>query len=351
MENMDYTAANIQTLVGELTKLFGKYPMGVTSAYIALSERLNDVVRHLDGDLSVGIVRKTVDLREMIGRKYDGSNGDYRQRLERLRLNTKSGYFKQRGIVACKLLGEIKPEPLRNANDMSRDVLGWIITSLTEARPQFSLGVGNKEERKKYSAELKEAYALQLALDGIPKEEDECKFLLLQELTVLRLIDCVSPICLLGYWQALHPKNPTAVAIHATAEEVLISLPCQEMSETEYIENGLLMLAALAETVKAACVDWETRVLCQQSTDYILKALDRAKKAMTICAALAESQNIDSRQWQNRCRAIMEQTQEHLEAAMQADICKHFELSACALSAYAENFDETDTLCLALVRY
>lgn len=350
MEHMDYTAANIQALIRELTKLFGKYPMGVTSAYIALSGRLSDVVRHFDGDFSEGIVRKTVNLRKMIGRKFDNSNGDYRQHLERFRLNNTPAYFKQRGIVACKLLGELKPEPFRNANDMSRDILKWIITSLTEARPQFSLRVGNEEERKKYSSELKEAYALQLALNGIPKEEDECKFLLLQELTVLRLIDCVSPICLLGYWQALHPKNPTAVAIHATAEEVLISLPCrQEMSETEYIENGLLMLAALAETVKAACIDWEARVLCQQSTDYILQSIDRAKWAMSVYAAMAESQNIDTRQWQNRCKAIIKQTEEYLEAAMQVDICKHFELSACALSAYAENFDASGTLCQALL--
>ena len=336
---MDYTAAKINFgFVKELTALFDTNPIGVASAFSALNDRLTDVVSHLGGDLGVEIVQSTVDLRQMIGEAFGGDDGDYRQTLRVFRLKQDPEYFKQRGYVASQLLEGLQPEPFKDDNDLSLEQLSWIIPSLTEARPAFSLEVSNAEDKDKFIPELREANALKLALSGIPKENAECKFLLIQELAVARMINAVPSTILLGYWQSLKPKNPTAVAIHATAEDVLVRLPCQNMSEAEYIENGLLMLSALAETVCAASKDWETRILCQQSTEYILETRKAVEEMIQTYVSRANDHGLDLSVWENRCKAIISQINDSLEAAKQTKICKHFELNHTELSAYAENY-------------
>lgn len=336
---MDYTTAvNNLGFVRELTTLFDTHPIGVASAYGALNGRLNDVVSHLGGDLGVEIVQNTLNLRQMIGKAFDDSEGDYRQTLSVYRLEQNPEYFKQRGYVACQLLEGLKPQAFKDDNDLSLEQLEWIIPSLTEARPAFSLEVCTEEQKNQFLPELREANALKLALSGIPKENAECKFVLIQELAVARMIGTIPSSALLGYWQALSPMNPTAKAIHATAEEVLIGLPAQEMSEAQYIVNGLLMLSALAETVCAASKDWETRVLCQQSTEYIIKARKATEEMIAAYVNRAADHGINLRRWADHCGAIIGQINEFLEAAKQTEICKHFELGINALSPYSDNF-------------
>lgn len=337
---MDYTAVKTNSFVGELKNLFGTDPIGVASAFSALNGRLNEVVKHLGGDLGVEAVRNTVDLRQMIGEAFDSNDGDYKHALQVFRLEQNPEYFKQRGHVACHLLEGLKPEPFKDDNDLSLEQLSWIIPSLLEARPAFSLDV--TEDKEKFMPELREANALQLALSGIPEENAECKFLLIQELAVARMIGSIPSTILLGYWQSLKPKNPTAIAIHATAEEVLAGLPCQDVSETEYIENGLLMLSALAETVCSASKDWNTRVLCQQSTEYIFEARKGVEEMIQVYASRANDRGIDLSGWQNRCQAIIDQINTLLEDARKIPVCKHFELGHTELSAYAENYAATD---------
>lgn len=338
--NMDHTnrARNLLAFVRELTELFEKYPVGVASAYSALNKRLTDEVSRLNGDLNTEIVRQTVDLRKMIGGKFDSANGDYEKKLQVYRNSGKSEYFRQRGDVACRLLGGLKPEPFQDENNVTVDELTWIINCLTEARPAFSLDVCNSSERNKFRPELREAYALHLALSGAPKEEDECKYLSILELVIARLIGSVPSTILLGFWRSLKPKNSAAISLHTTVEDVLINLPPQEVRITDYIESGLLLLVALAETAEAACKDWEIRALFAEVTQYIQQSSEQAKKSISDCIAIAERQNLNLSLWKNRCYTAINQIDEYLEKATRTKICKHYSLSPFALSAYADNY-------------
>lgn len=338
--NMDHStkARNLLVFVEELTKLFDKYPVGVASAYSALNKRLTNEASRLNGDLSTEVVRQTVDLRKMIGKKFDSANGDYRKRLQVYRNNRPSEYFRQRGDVACHLLGGLKPEPFQDENNVTIEELVWIIDCLTEARPAFSLDMHNSSERRKFQPELREAYALHLALSGAPKEEDECKYLSILELVIARLIGSVPSTILLGFWRSLKPKNSATISLHATVEDVLINLPPQEVRITDYIESGLLMLVALAETAEAACKDWEIRALFAEVTEYIQQSSGQAKQSISDYIAIAERQNLDLSLWKNRCYTAINQIDEYLEKATRTKICKHYSLSSFALSAYADNY-------------
>jgi hypothetical protein len=344
---MDYSTKNVSFgFIGKLAELAETHPIGAASAFCAMHDRLIDVVQRLGSDLSADLVQKIADLRKRIGNSFNDDS--YEQTVKELRLQQDTEYFRQRGYVACQLLEGLKPEPFKDENDMTLEQIDWIISSLTEARPAFSLDVRSNAEKDMFIPELREANTLKLALSGFPDEYSECKFLLIQELTLARICDNVPASAMLGYWQALTPKNDAAKAIHATAEEALISLPRQTMSETAYIENGLLMLEALSETVESASKDWQTRILCAQSTEYINGAREDAERRIR-CMSNAYA---DLSCWKERCESIIHQISENFESAKQAEICKHFELGAVELSPYGDNFlatSENAYLALAAV--
>lgn len=338
MDHADTRKENLLAFVGELTKLFEKYPVGVASAYSALDKRLTDEASRLNGDLSTEVVRQTIDLRKMIGKKFDSPSGDYRKKLQIYRNSGKSEYFRQRGDVARHLLGGLKPEPFQDENNVTIEELVWIIDCLTEACPAFNLDMGNSSERSKFLPELREAYAHLLALSGAPREEDECKYLSILELVIARLIGSVPSTILLGFWRSLEPKNLAAISLHTTVEDALNNLPPQEVRITDYIESGLLMLVALAETAEAAYKDWEVRALFAEVTKYIQQSSRQAKQSISGYITIAERQNLDLSLWKSRCYTAINQIDEYLEKATMTEICKHYNLNSFALSAYADNY-------------
>lgn len=328
---MDYTAARNFGFVQKLFELSDTHPIGVASAFCALHERLVDTVTHLGGDLGVELVESVANLRKKVGATF---SEDYQSKLKEYRLQQDSSYYTERGYVASQLLEGLKPEPFKAENDLTIDQLKWIIPSLTEAQPTFSLEPRNGEA-KEYTPELREAYALKLALIGVPEEKAELKFLIIQELVLARLLGYVPASIMLGYWQSLTPKNEAAEAYHAAVEDALISLPCDHVSELYYIEGGLLLLEALSETVYSASRDWETRVLCQQTTEYINKACNEASDRINHILNNSEAK---LNQWNRRCHELINQIKELPHLIDNAEICKHFELGPTELSAYGDNF-------------
>lgn len=334
---MDYTAAATATnfeFVGRLAALADTHPIGVASAFNALHERLVEVVSRLGGDLGEELVTKVASIRARVGLSV---GEDYEAALKEYRLKQNTEYFEQRGFVATQLLGGLKPEPFKAENDLTKDQLAWIIPSLNEAGHVIDKA-HNPAQTSGYAPELKEACALKLALDGIPEERSEVKFLEIHEILFARIMDYVPASALLGYWQSLTPVTENGKKYHAMIEDYLIGMGPETIKETDYIEGGLVMLDCLSETVCAACRDWETRALSQQTTEYIRIATFEAYDRIQVI--LNNSRNPEAlEEWANRCEMIIDRIKA-LPQYIPTDICKHFELSADELSAYSENFND-----------
>lgn len=333
---MDYTtaAATNFEFVGKLATLADTHPIGVASAFSALHERLVEVVSRLGGDLGEELVAKVAGIRARVGLSV---GEDYQAALREYRLKQDTEYFEQRGYVATQLLGSLKPEPFKADNDLTKDQLEWIIPSLNEAGHVIDKAK-NPAQASGYAPEIKEACALKLALDGLPEEKAELKFLEIHEILFARIMDYVPSAALLGYWQSLTPVTETGKEYHAMIEDYIIGMAPEDIKETDYLESGLVMLDCLSETVCAAARDWETRALSQQTTEYIRNAANEAYDRIQV--VLNNSRNPEAlEEWAQRCEGIIGRIK-MLPQHVPNDICKHFELSADELSAYSENFDD-----------
>ena len=333
---MDYTTATATNceFIGRLAALADTHPIGVASAFNALHGRLVEVVSRLGGDLGEELVAKVASIRARVGLSV---GEDYQAALQEYRLKQDISYFEQRGYVATQLLGGLKPEPFKADNDLTKDQLNWIIPSLNEAGYVIDKAK-NPAQASGYAPEIKEACALKLALDGIPEERSEVKFFEIHEILFARIMDYVPSTALLGYWQSLTPVTEAGKDYHATIENYLIGMTPETIKETDYLENGLVMLDCLSETVCAAARDWETRALSQQTTEYIRNAVNEACDRIQII--LNNSRNPETlEEWAQRCEMIIGRLK-MLPQCVPSDICKHFELSADELSAYSENFED-----------
>lgn len=325
--------------VGQLSSLVDTHPIGVASAFSALHERLETIVKSLGSNLGEELVSMIATIRSTIGQKV---SEDYHSKLKELRHSQDRDYLEQRGFVAARLLTDLKPEPFKSQNDMTLDQLEWIIPSLDEA----SLAAENPTCASRYIPELRQAHSLKLALSGKPETRTEVRFLEIYEVLLARLIGCVPASTLFGFWASLKPKTEAGRAYHERVAGELTDVPPQAISETAYIESGLVLLESLAETVAASSKDWEVRALSQQITEYIKDASS---------GVYPRIQNILSKDtgtlenWKIRCEQILGRVN-MLHEHISPYICRHYELGLEDLSAYNFN-DGYSSAIVRVIRY
>ena len=251
----------LETTLGILASEFEEAPYGVMSAFAAMKSFIEGVEKELGANPDSKLAIKAAELRKLVGENVASI-------LERAREKKARRVFLECAQVATRVLEGIDMPPFSEANPAVSASLNWVIPSLENAGyAQEQKSILNYENPALPA--LREAYKLRLAIDGLPDDTSEIKFLVSQELLISRLVGAVPATSLYGYWLALRPKTEAGMSYHEAVKREIEKLPAEEWSVEIHADANLAFWAAVAETIEAQSCDVIMCVLSQQATDYL----------------------------------------------------------------------------------